>query len=262
VDVSVVEALEANDFDALSGPVFVKGYIRNYGRLLNIDYQSLIDSFDHSSAARTPPITPISNLMSSGGSQPRLPLDKILMGVIVVVGLLVAWWVGKGIYDLWQDKGELPTVALPRDSRGELVVPQGPLQPGLPEQEQAVSPAVRETVPPVAEPQPETPVDDTAQPEAVEEAESAPADNRPTARLTVYFSEDSWTEVYDATEQRLVSRVGKAGDSRTVEGVPPFRVVLGYAPGVNLEYNGKPIDISGQGRGQVARFKVGEDGIE
>jgi cytoskeleton protein RodZ len=61
-------------------------------------------------------------------------------------------------------------------------------------------------------------------------------------------------DIRDATGKALIRRLGKAGNSQTVEGVPPFNVVLGYTPGVKLEYNGEPYDLASHHRGPVARF--------
>jgi cytoskeleton protein RodZ len=50
------------------------------------------------------------------------------------------------------------------------------------------------------------------------------------------------------------------GDVQHLEGAPPFDVLLGYAPGVSVEYNGKPVDHSPYARQGMARFRVGDDG--
>jgi len=46
-------------------------------------------------------------------------------------------------------------------------------------------------------------------------------------------------EVYDANGERLFYDIGSASSSHKVTGTPPLRVVLGNAPGVTLDVNGK-----------------------
>ena len=46
-----VEALEAGDYEQLPGPVFVRGFIRNYARLLKLDPEPLLRSAARSAAA-------------------------------------------------------------------------------------------------------------------------------------------------------------------------------------------------------------------
>jgi cytoskeleton protein RodZ len=61
--------------------------------------------------------------------------------------------------------------------------------------------------------------------------------------LTLKFANDSWVEVYDANGQRLFYDIGAAKSSHTVSGTPPLRVILGNAPGVSLNVNGKPVKV-------------------
>jgi cytoskeleton protein RodZ len=41
-----VEALERDDFAALPGPVFVRGFLRNYARLLGLDPEPMVRTVD------------------------------------------------------------------------------------------------------------------------------------------------------------------------------------------------------------------------
>ena len=57
------------------------------------------------------------------------------------------------------------------------------------------------------------------------------------------FAADSWVEVYDANGERLFYDIGSAASSRKLTGTPPLRVVLGNAPGVTLDVNGRPAKV-------------------
>ena len=59
--------------------------------------------------------------------------------------------------------------------------------------------------------------------------------------LAFLFARDSWVEVIDASGARLHQDLERAEDRLEVRGVAPFTITLGYAPGVQLEYNGEPI---------------------
>jgi cytoskeleton protein RodZ len=92
------------------------------------------------------------------------------------------------------------------------------------------------------------------------------------SQVTLRYSADSWTEVYDASGSRLFYDVGAANSVQTVVGTPPLRVVLGNASGVSVEYNGHSKAISKLSRpdgsvqfsinrsGQVVRAKPVADG--
>jgi len=78
------------------------------------------------------------------------------------------------------------------------------------------------------------------------------------SELALVFNGDSWVEVTDSRGERLVYRLAKAGMSRTVTGVAPFRVQLGYVPGVEIFYNGVPYDLSRFTGRRSAQFNVGD----
>jgi cytoskeleton protein RodZ len=90
--------------------------------------------------------------------------------------------------------------------------------------------------------------------------------------VTLRYSADSWTEVYDASGARLFYDVGAANSVQTVVGTPPLRVVLGNAAGVSVEYNGHSKAIAKLSRpdgsvqfsitrsGEVVRAKPVADG--
>jgi hypothetical protein len=55
-------------------------------------------------------------------------------------------------------------------------------------------------------------------------------------------------------------RIGKEGVSRTVAGLAPFNVRLGFVNGVSIMYNGQPYDLSRFKNRKSARFQVGKEG--
>jgi cytoskeleton protein RodZ len=82
------------------------------------------------------------------------------------------------------------------------------------------------------------------------------------SELVLRFSEDCWLEVRDAEGNRLAYGLARAGTTRTLSGLAPFSLVLGYAPGVEIELDGSLVDrsIYLPARGAVSRFSLGESG--
>lgn len=56
-------------------------------------------------------------------------------------------------------------------------------------------------------------------------------------------SADSWVEIRDANGERLMYDVLAAGEERTFDGAGPFSLVLGNSRGVEIEYQGKPVEL-------------------
>ena len=63
-------------------------------------------------------------------------------------------------------------------------------------------------------------------------------------RLQLNFSGDSWVEIDDGVNSRLYGEMLRAGDVLNVQGSGPFKVLLGNARNVQVNFNASPIDIS------------------
>ena len=71
------------------------------------------------------------------------------------------------------------------------------------------------------------------------------------------FTHDCWVVVSDGEGAVLHQDLENAGDELYVSGDPPFTITLGYAPGVNLEYNGEPIMLTQHSNDNVAKLVLG-----
>ena len=72
------------------------------------------------------------------------------------------------------------------------------------------------------------------------------------------FSEDCWVEVRDRDNRYLYSDLRREGEELQLVGEAPFRVRLGYAPGVRLLFNGESIPLAPHTRNNVASLVLGQ----
>ena len=93
----------------------------------------------------------------------------------------------------------------------------------------------------------------------VEDAESATAEATTEKNLIIGINADCWVEVRDASQQVLISRVVRAGNTVELTGKLPLQVSLGQANAASVRFDGDIIDITEYTRGNVARFTLGED---
>ncbi|MGP9767367.1 RodZ domain-containing protein [Halomonas sp. AOP13-D3-9] len=101
--------------------------------------------------------------------------------------------------------------------------------------------------------------DSEAQSSADSEQTAAAEQTANATVLELTFNEQSWTEIFDATNQRVFVGLQTPGTSTTVEGEPPFRLTVGNATGVELRYQGEEVDLPARaGANNVARFTLGE----
>ena len=258
-----IQALEENDFDYFSAPLFVRGYLRKYAALLDIPDAPLIEAFEHI-GLEGPSLQ--AELTSSIPRPKRFNLE-LAAGILVAVGVVIL-----GLVWLFSDGGEEEMVA----QSSEPVQEAEAAAEELSSLSNSLS-AVEETRPEAEASPPAASVVETAPPAPIAEAppaeqpvrsasvaatmpetgpEAAPAPDR----LLLQFNDDSWVEITDARGERLFFNLGRAGQTRLLEGQAPFEILLGNAPAVQIEYNGVPYNHKRFNRKNVARFRLGDSG--
>ena len=70
------------------------------------------------------------------------------------------------------------------------------------------------------------------------------------------FSHESWVEIYGKNEKKLFYNLAKPGSIIDISEPGPFRVLLGFAQGVKVEFNGTSFDVSQHTTGGIARFSL------
>lgn len=92
-----VEALESEDVAHLPGDVFLRGFVRNYARLVDLDADELIAPMD-AQAAVSETITAHSEgvTMSSGGLRRWLLVPLLILGVFVIFVAVLYQWLRQG----------------------------------------------------------------------------------------------------------------------------------------------------------------------
>ena len=60
----------------------------------------------------------------------------------------------------------------------------------------------------------------------------------------------------DRDGKEIFSRNVTSGNSETITGTPPLKLVIGNATGMQLTYNGSPVDLAPHIRANVARLTL------
>ncbi|MGV8990137.1 MAG: RodZ domain-containing protein [Thiobacillus sp.] len=233
-----VEAMETDDFGSLGQPVFARGFVRNYARLMGLQPEPLLARME-GAPAEPSPVAPVEPPMpSSWLTSPWLLL--FLLGVLVVVAVPISlyWWLNSDA-----------------DETQHAVIPMKQVSPP--------APAVKPLVPGIADAPaeaPASPVESVVAPEAAEETDVPSVVASPAARsqLHLEFGEESWVEIKDASGHTLHRQLNPAGSSANIQGQPPFDVLIGNAAQARLTYNGRPIDLKPFISVTVARFTLEE----
>ena len=245
-----VRALEQNNFEVLGAPVFVKGYLRKYAALVGIPVDDILaDYFRMNTSASEPLVIP------HRAPPPREISPGPWLGGIMAVAVAAAagwWWVSSG--PEWAGDESEPAALAPFAESRE-AQPPGESQPET-NQAQATP------QPPAEDVEPETPEPVADEPSRQDLAQIQPAGesnlpNEGEVELRVTFNGDCWTEVTDATGDRLYFGLGLAGRSVTVSGEAPLQVLLGNSANASLEVNGSIYAIPRSARrGDTARLTI------
>ena len=94
LDVGIVEALEHDDKAALPAAIFVKGYLRNYARLVGLPEDEMLRDYAESTG-ELPPLT----VVRVKGKTPffQLPSARLLRNIILVLLAVILLVIGLGM---------------------------------------------------------------------------------------------------------------------------------------------------------------------
>ncbi len=264
-----VEALEAEDWTNLPDAVFVRGFVRNYAKIVGIEPGELLPSLDAVDTVTQTITAPSAGVRLGGSPVARWLLLPIVLTVLFVTGVV-------GLYS-WLKQGEevlLPqTTVTAQTTPDHTTAAREPVQQNVPISQGAEGSEV--TLPPSATtpsqslasgempsavPQPISPaLPQTMSPSGAtdEQASIQPPPSQPRAPVSMRFepSEDAWIQVVDAKGMRF-SKLVRGGAVEVVSGTPPFRLVVGNAAKVNLTYNGHVIDLKPYIGEKVARLTL------
>lgn len=241
-----IEAIESDDYANLPGTTFVRGMIRSYAKLVQVDPEPLLANLRRRDI---PPAVTVDlgtdgqePFIEGGGKSNRIYVALSVAALVAVAVVVYEWQISP------PDTGEVVKItskATPADARPPAQAPAPPAPSAAP------APA------PVSVPAPLAPGDaQAAQPRAGTDAPAGPASGSGLKRIDLAFEQPSWVEVKQADGKLLLSQLNPAGTSQVIEGVPPFEVVIGNAAKVRLKYNDAPVDLRPYFKVDVARLKL------
>ncbi len=237
-----VTALENDDFAALPGRTFVRGFVRNYARLLRLDAAAVLGALPEGEAA---PSLDRPSLATTTRTMGELPADQhaksnsarwaIPLALLAIVAIAAVY--------------EWTRVAPPGTRTGadtKAAATGAPTSPPAPAPEPAVV-APGSSPPTASEPAKSGATDSGAA------AVAAVPGNSP---LVLVFRGSSWVEIKDSRGAVLLSTMGFPGATHAVDGVAPLDVVIGNAEAVAITVRGEAFDLAPHTKQNVAKFTV------
>lgn len=254
IEAKQLSALEDDRLEQIGIPVFVKGYLKQYGHRLGVDVRDLLALYYRQTKLADVQVKPNRTIKLRDERKIRGWILAVVVLLVVAVGLAVWWWRG-GSFDV---VGSMTRAITPQPtSAAAPAAPAKEPEPvaAAPAPSPAAGDAAADTAPDAADAAPEI---GGAEPPASPVLPIVENEGRVfTVPLEITFDGESWAEVTDGRGERLVYGLQAAGRRLTVRGSPPFAVVLGNASSVRLRVDGEPYEIPPTRRGDgLARFSV------
>lgn len=291
-----IEAIEANDWQSLLPLPYLRGFVRNYAKLVQLDPEPLLAEIDLA-LGRTGPdaVTPLTMAAEAAAGRPARVLDTPFydrherrlrvpaLGKGAGVALLIVVLVALAAWFAWQREtgkagpAEGPAVDAPAGLPQSLPPPDlTPAQPAAP-----AAPAANgagganegggaagvpnpgapnvPAAPTPAQPAPGEGRAVQALPAPVSQAVPAPVPvpgGGGAGTLVLRFADQSWTEVRQGDGSIVFSQLNRAGSEKSLSGTGPFDLVIGNPATVTLLHNGSLVDLAPYTRQNVARLRL------
>lgn len=253
-----VRALEDGDFALLPGRTFVRGFARNYARVLGLDPQAVLDALPGSAGSSTLEVPPLQATAVTMGHLPSPPNGRPgwlrWTLTLVIFGLVAAAATYAYLHgDFRRDTASQSTAPAITVSTSDASTTGNTSSRGAPLPNPMPSPAAPDAGGNSGAP------NDALAPEAGAEAgkiSPVPAEPAAIAPITVTLRGSSWVEITDGSGRVVISQTLPGGQTQAVLGTPPFDVVIGNAPNVVLNFRGQPIDLGPYTRQNVARLTL------
>lgn len=236
-----LRALEDDDFDKLPGGIFNKGFVRAYSHFLGLDEDQTVADFDAAlkeyRAAKGQPeeIQTHEEPEPASSGYAWLLLASILLLILALAG---GWYVVK-----YRHRAKAGTAQM---LAGDRAVSPSPIAA-------ADSPAASDSPAKSAKPGQAPTHDNTSVPNS--SSSPPPARNQSESgnlrantapiQLRIFAREDSWLSVF-ADGKNLGQATLGAQKTRTVLAQNEVRLRVGNVGGVEVFFNGKPVNIGGE----------------
>jgi cytoskeleton protein RodZ len=276
MSVGQVEALERDEYAKLPRGPFLRGFLRNYAKLLGLPPDDLLALLAEGAPRDPAPriVVPSQNIrfdpLAERISSPYVRAAVTAAVVIAFAFAAMYWWAFIRTAPpaaVARKTPSLESAPVPRAPKPATPVPAPPLEStarppaeaAMAEVPQAAAPreSVRAGASRAAEP---------PKPAAVSQVAAVPAAMPPKppqdaagnggGTIKLRFKGKSWVEVKDARGRILLTGLNDPGSETEVSGQPPFRVVVGNAPEVQVFFNDRQLDLEPHMREAVARMTV------
>ena len=243
-----IEAIENDDHSKFPNQIFLRGFIRNYAKLVREDTKK----FSQLLGETFPPTSTQAITFSVDGT-PFIPDHKKSKGNLIIL-LIVVLVSSLLVYEVYRSGGDDPKTNenIENGTVAETIIQLETEIEQVPEDNQnQLSSVIKSNGSDFNVLIEEVEVDQQGgdfldkeqKVETALEVEDKPVESGGGGTLRFKFTGESWVEVKDAEGKKIFSQTSPGNTEETVNGSPPFSLTIGNAASVRLFYNDEPVDL-------------------
>ncbi len=245
LSVQQVEAIEKEDYEKLPGRTFMRGFVRNYANLLQLDPVAILQLLPQSAPTISVQRTPFQiKEISLTSNHERNGHSLFVIIIVLILFSLVIYWIYQDAdwnkEPVVKNSAETTFTLEPKIKTDPETIELSLPLPSVPSSDVLSNQQLSQTTNSVESENnhlsPEKPL-------STAESVNAPPKDHTTGILHFLFSKESWVNVKDNSGKTIFEQINASGTERVVSGKRPLSLVIGNAAGVNLTYNDRPIDL-------------------
>jgi len=257
--IGIVQNIENDTFDPQMPVTFNRGYLVNYAKLVGVEVEDVLASYDALDAATIQRTEMLSfSRETAKQAEHSLVMWLSYFIVAVLIGLTILWWQQESRQQENDSSNVTPSTTLVKKNNDRVVV--GSVQStSLNEDKTLTDNNDQSNVDISAAPlalalETEQPIDNVNTDAVVNDVSPLTLPIISTAVFTFYS--DCWINIFDATGERLAWGVKKSGYVMTIQGKAPLSITVGKPELTSIIFNGQPVDMSVFNVGNIAKFNL------
>ena len=260
LDPKLIELLEKNDYEKFNIETYLRGYLRAYAKVIDLDDDMIINLYKESNPEKTPEILPdVKPKIQRNSADKSVKLFSYIIGLTIVLSILV-WYQNNFLVQPSEENLKIANIKTHENTNINGVNIdykiinhtnswQWPINKAKKNYESnsnelklAESEEVEDKI------------------ENIANTNEVSADNiqQSSDTLLLNLTGDSWIEIYDKEGNRLFLDLARGGKNYIINGNSPFDILLGAANEVSIEFNGSSVDIEPYTKFGIARFTLPE----
>ena len=258
LDPKLIELLEKNDYEKFNIETYLRGYLRAYAKVLDLDDDMVINLYKESNPEKTPEILPdVKPKIQRNSADRSVKLFSYIIGLTIALSILV-WYQKNFLVQPSEENLKITNIKIHENTNINGVNIdykiinhanswQWPInkadknyESNNNELELVESEKTQDKIKNIA---------DTNEVSAYNIQQGSDT-------VVLNLTGDSWIEIHDREGSRLFYDLGQGGKNYIINGNSPFDILLGAANEVSIEFNGSSVDIEPYTKFGIARFTL------